>query len=236
MQFIFKKSFLISGSVLILAAVIYAAQWKWHFWHDAQSHQPVIENSIVQMQNPEPNEPVVSPDNNSIREILSANLFGAEGVAKTASAEAVPKTVQPLELHGIVFIPHHPQQSVALIAQAGQLGKDYKKGDEISAGITVAEILPDLVFIDNQGTREKLELAKPDFNPANTPQPATNPAVPFDNAIPPQDSGQPIPDNQPVPENIPVAENLPPQGNDPQPAPNEQPPDNIQPSPANPIE
>lgn len=216
----------------MLGAAIYAAQWKWHFWHDAQSSQPAVVNAMNDTLEAEQNEGIANPDNNSLKEVLSANLFGAEGVAKTASVEAVPKTAQPLELHGIVFIPHHPEQSVALIAQAGQMAKDYKKGDkvlpEITPGVTVTEISLDVVFIENQGIREKLELPKPDFSQTGNQQPATSPAVQSDNAQA-QDSVEPA-------ENPP-----PPQGNDPQLMTNTQPPpaeplDNIQPTPASPVD
>lgn len=229
------------SSLLILGAVLYAAQWKWHFWQVSQNNPSIVANTVDGTQKAEQNEEFANPDNNSIREVLSANLFGTEGVAKNASAEAVPKTAQPLELRGIVFIPHHPEQSVALIAHAGQLAKDYKKGDEVSAGITVAEILPNLVFLENQGAREKLELPKPDFSQTGNQQPAISSANQFDN-LQTQEGVDPAAENvAPPPGNEPFAENMPsPQGNNPQPvnapAENAPPIDNIQPPPASPVD
>jgi type II secretory pathway component PulC len=267
MRYIFKKNFVfIGGSLLILGIAIYIAQWKWHFLHVGQNSASIQNTPSVLLATDDDNLEAQQPmdaSNNHIRDILSANLFGVEGAAKTASAEAVPKTQQPLELHGIMFIPNHPEQSVALIAQAGQLAKDYKKGDVVSSGITLAEISQDLVFIENQGAREKLELPKLDFKQTANGQSAMNPDAQFDNAQPALDTVEPAAENlPPMQENMPqvqdtmpppspemaqpeaaVVQNQPEQSTDPQavndiqmPTADMQPTDNLQQPPASPVD
>ncbi|MEY4768485.1 MAG: hypothetical protein RL637_1124 [Pseudomonadota bacterium] len=99
---------------------------------------------------------------NALRTILSAYLFGQESVAKpstvTHAQGEVPKTQQPLELHGIIYVALRPDKAVALIAQTGGMAKDYVKGDELPQGWKVHLILPEAVQIEHDGQIELLEL------------------------------------------------------------------------------
>jgi hypothetical protein len=107
--------------------------------------------------------------------------------------------------------------------------------------VKVAEILSNLVFLENQGAREKLELPKPDFSQTGNQQPAISSANQFDNTQA-QEGIDPVAENiAPPQDNMPpTAENVPPpQGDDPQPTntPANVPPiDNIQPPPASPVD
>jgi type II secretory pathway component PulC len=180
MQFISKKKIIaITGSLLIAGAVIYAAQWKWHFWPlktagieselNASVNPPEEEQRVEHQMDSLENGMGADVDemntvNNAvgIKEVLAAHLFGQEAAAKKVpnSADSVRKTQQPLELHGIVYIPHHPEQAVALIAQAGGEAKDYKIGEMLQPlpGWKVFLINPDSVQIEHEGTVELLEL------------------------------------------------------------------------------
>lgn len=230
MQFISKQKFIfIVSGFLVLGTAIYAAPWKWHFWQSkTQSSQPIeanpMNNSLPEDENEMTNNVI------GIKEVLSAHLFGQENMP--SNSDSVPKTQQPLELHGIVFISHHPERAVALIAQAGGEAKDYKTGEEISAlpGWKVYLISADSVQIEHQGSVELLELPR-NVAQFNNPQAATDPATQFDNAQPPQDTVSPQP---PVPENPPPPQDNPQpppiQENQPQPQdmPNIVPPEGIQ--------
>jgi type II secretory pathway component PulC len=162
-------------------AVVYAAQWLWHFLPiktGSSQSVPVADSSPVVEPTDENQmdsaEAEVSADENvavnnaavnnavGVREVLAAHLFGQEAVAKKAApvSGAVPKTQQPLELHGIVYIPGHPERAVALIAQAGGLAKDYKTGEFLQPlpDWKVFLINPNSVQIEHEGTLELLEL------------------------------------------------------------------------------
>jgi type II secretory pathway component PulC len=174
-----RKLIVIFCSLLAITAAIYAAQWKWHFWKSipAQTELAVTENSIDSpvIEDAPVIEEEIAPENMAdgsnqfsnqavgIREVLSAHLFGQEKQAKTPnSSGVVPKTQQPLELHGIVYLPKHPERSVALIAQAGGVAKDYKVGEELQEilpGWKVFLIASDSVQIEHEGTVERLEVA-----------------------------------------------------------------------------
>lgn len=208
MQFIFEKKIIfIVSFLLVIVAAIYAAQWKWHFWHPStQSSQPAMASpmQVGDFAESENNQ----PDAIGIREVLSAHLFGQENLAKKASSnpEIIPKTQQPLELHGIVFIPNQPERAVALIAQTGGIAKDYLIGDEISSlpGWKVSLISPTSVQLEHEGTVELLELPSDLATQSNNPSAAMNPAGQ------PINPDVPIEDNPAPPESLPVEEPPPP--------------------------
>lgn len=188
-----RKVIFMLGGLCVLGGAIYAAQWKWHFFPRMrlQNNSPVT--TINPINNPPPFVANNSPnDSGDMRAILAANLFGQEGVAEKEVDDSgvVPKTQLPLELHGIVFIAKHPEQSVALIAQVGAAAKDYKAGEtiEASAGWKVHSILAESVKIEHDGTVELLELPQS----ANA-QPTTNPAIQVDGAQPPASDTPPPP-------------------------------------------
>lgn len=204
MQMIAKQKIIFMlGVFFVLSIGIYLAQWKWHFFSamTMQNNSSIKSNAI----NNPPNYAEKNRFDNSadIRAILAANLFGQAGVIEKG-AELVQKTQQPLELHGIVFIPHHPEQAVAVIAKSGAEAKDYKTGDEILPflpGWKVHTILSNAVKLEHDGILELLELSE-NLAQAGNAQPPNNPAIQFDNAVPPQDSLPPAPESlPPVPDN-----------------------------------
>jgi hypothetical protein len=213
MQFIFqKKTGFIVSSLLVLAAAVYGAQWKWHFlpinWQkNPMTQESAMDNQAEQMVNEEAFEDAeVAPDEvgSGIREVLSAHLFGQATVTqKITAGGAIPKTQQPLELHGIVFIPNHPERAVALIAQAGGIAQDYKTGEEISIlpGWKVHLISPTVVQIEHQDGRvESLELAADLAQSSNAAQPAMNPAAQFNGQQPTQEEIDAGAENAPIPQ------------------------------------
>jgi hypothetical protein len=226
-----KKLILIVGGLLITGVAIFAAQWRWHFWHSANENtQSVMSESSVLEDNLLADENALPETGNALRDVLAANLFGLEGEVKKVvnSAEPVPKTQQPLELHGIFFIPNHPEQTVALIAQAGGEAKKYKTGADIESlpGWKVLEILPNSVRIGQEEPGEILPLlavnpsqmnnASP-MNPMNQfPNEVQDNSSPEDNVAAPEESA--VPDNTaPVDESIPQDNAVPPPGNMPVP-------------------
>jgi type II secretory pathway component PulC len=215
-----QKLMLIGGGLLITGAALYAAQWKWHFWHSAsETTQPaVLEENPVSDESLLADENAAPDEGNALRDVLAANLFGQEGVVKKATngSEPAPKTQQPLELHGVLFFPHHPEQAVALIAQAGGMAKKYKTGEEITSlpGWKVLEILPNSVRIGQEEPGEILPLLAVSPAPFGNGMPNENPANQFNNQL--QDNSAPEdnipPEDNPAPDaNPPVDESIPPQ-------------------------
>jgi hypothetical protein len=226
MQFILKKKvILILGCLLITGAGIYAAQWKWHFWKPKS-----VQNSPAAVINPVENADAeaaeLSNESAGVREILSAHLFGQEAEAvKQASHDSgsVLKTQQPLELRGIIFIPQHPERTVALIAPAGGAAMPYKTGEELKpalAGWSVSLILPESVRIKQEGmdTEELLELPQNTIL-LNNPNPVlTSPVgqannmsasteMPVEEQPPPDE----IPMQDPALDNAPPVDEMPPE-------------------------
>jgi hypothetical protein len=196
MPFISKKNVIIfTGALLIIGAAIYAAQWKWHFWKPAA----VATEAAMPADSVPADEPIAAEtaDNHAgVKAVLSAYLFGREDAGKKPNpTEAVPKTQQPLELHGIVYIAKHPERSVALIAETGKAGKSYKIGDEIEPlpGWKVFLIAADGVQLEHDGAVELLELSR-NFAAANSQQPGVD-GMPADGsvveAMPPEENLQP---------------------------------------------
>jgi hypothetical protein len=240
MQFIFKhKITVLVGGLLVLAAAGYAVQWKWQVWPTALQNRPPAEENPLPEDNILESEDGLPETAAGIREVLSANLFGQANVAKKMlnNSGVVPKTQQPVELHGIVFIPQHPEQAVALIAQAGGVAQNYSVGQEILPflpGWKVSAISPESVQIEHDGTVELLELTH-NTAQSNASPAAANPAAQFDNVQPPledlqppQDEAQPPQDDPqlptdnaiPAPNNVLPSQNnaQSPQGNVPPPA------------------
>lgn len=217
-----KKIIFLLASLLAIAAAVYAAQWKWHFWHPGTTQNQDIEvndSTLNEGLEPDIAAPEMPDNNANIREVLSAHLFGQETVTAKAvnSSTAVPKTQQPVELHGIVFIPQHPERRLALIAQAGGIAKDYKTGDELMPmlpGWKVHSIAPTSVQIEHEGTVELLELAQKaallnNPNAVITPASSVN-AMPQDNGMTaPTDEIPPVTEEMPQPEE-PAAQDTPP--------------------------
>lgn len=185
-----------------MAAGLYAAQWKWQTWQSAAQIAP---SALAEPQPVEDaQDSVVQPPNNAlgVKEVLSAHLFGQqEEAAKkvVANPAEAPKTQQPLELHGIVFIPHHPEQAIAIIAQVGGVAKSYKTGDALEPlpGWMVLEILPDAVRIGQEEPGEILPLSA--MNTTDNAPAAMSPDMSLQNepAPAPEEGMAPVPEEQP---------------------------------------
>lgn len=216
-----KKIILILSGLLITGTAFYAVQWKWHLL----KFNALQNSSFSIISSDDTSEYPADKINESIgvREILSAHLFGQEdGIKKVINnnSGSVPKTQQPLELHGIIFILHHPEQTVALIAAVGGAAIPYKVGEELKpilAGWSISLISPESVNIKQNGTEneELLELpitlmvlnnpnpilTSPTGQSDNMPSPVNMspqnlPAEPAEMEIPIEDPAQGLPPAQ----------------------------------------
>jgi len=89
---------------------------------------------------------------------------------KTPKNSAPPPAKLNLKLHGIVAYKN--KQGYALISSNGREQKVYGKGDTIEDGVTISDLFPEKVIIDNRGTREELLLPRKETKTAGTaPQP-----------------------------------------------------------------
>jgi len=113
----------------------------------------------------------VTQTNNTTRQkinygkvIANQHLFGqvkkVVAPPKTTPKVAQVKTVAPiklnLKLHGIVA--YKSKDGFALISSNNGRQKVYAKGDELEKGVTVKEILPEKVVLNNNGQVEELLL------------------------------------------------------------------------------
>ncbi len=98
--------------------------------------------------------------------IANHHLFGEVVVKKESVVKAPVKTEKPkvaptklnLTLHGIVSYKSDSKKGYALISSSGKPQKVYGKGDELQKGVTVRDIFPDKVVLDNHGKTEDLIL------------------------------------------------------------------------------
>ncbi len=98
--------------------------------------------------------------------IANHHLFGEVVVKKAAIVKTPTKTEEPkvaptklnLKLHGIVSYKSNSKKGYALISSSGKPQKVYGKGDELQKGVTVRDIFPDKVVLDNHGKTEDLIL------------------------------------------------------------------------------
>jgi len=100
--------------------------------------------------------------------IADQHIFGKVVIKKTpvkpkvepvAKVEPVkPKVKLNAKLHGIVA--YKSQKGFALISNNNSRQKVYGEGDALQEGVTVSEILPSKVLVNNNGTIEELLLPK----------------------------------------------------------------------------
>lgn len=100
--------------------------------------------------------------------IADQHIFGKVVVKKTpvkpkVQPKKVVKAVAPkvklnAKLHGIVA--YKSQEGFALISNNNGKQKVYSKGDPLQEGVTISDILPTKVLVDNNGTVEELLLPK----------------------------------------------------------------------------
>jgi general secretion pathway protein C len=96
--------------------------------------------------------------------IADQHIFGVvkkKEVVKTTKPVDTPKAVVAptklnLKLHGIVA--YKSKNGFALISSSNGPQKVYSKGESIQEGVTVSEILPEKVILDNRGKTEELLL------------------------------------------------------------------------------
>lgn len=84
------------------------------------------------------------------------HLFGNSGAA--AGARALPASTLSLALRGTVA-DRDPKIGVAVIGN-GQNERAYRVGDEIDTGVVLAEVHPEYVVVNRDGTRESLRLPR----------------------------------------------------------------------------
>lgn len=121
---------------------------------------------------------VLTPQNNNVSEvsvktttnygklIADQHIFGEVVVKKTpvktkvepveVAKPVVPKVKLNAKLHGIVA--YKSQNGFALISNNNGSQKVYSKGDLLQEGVTISNILPTKVIVDNNGSEEELLL------------------------------------------------------------------------------
>lgn len=97
--------------------------------------------------------------------IADFHLFGdvkKDTVTKTTPTKPVAKTPVAkqlnLKLHGIVAYKN--RAGYALISTSGGSQKVYGKGDSIEENVTISDLLPEKVIIDNNGSKQELLLPR----------------------------------------------------------------------------
>jgi len=99
------------------------------------------------------------------KRIADQHIFGEVKIKTVAAVEKKPDIVTKvvvaptklnLKLHGIVA--YKSKEGFALISAANGPQKVYGKGEAIQEGVTVTEILPEKVVLDNRGKTEELLL------------------------------------------------------------------------------
>ncbi len=120
--------------------------------------------------------------------IANHHLFGEVVVKKEPVVKAPVKTIEPkvvatklnLKLHGIVSYKSDSKKGYALISSSGKSQQVYGKGDELQKGVTVRDIFPEKVVLDNHGKTEELILPVKNTKSSSPKQrnkiPATYPA------------------------------------------------------------
>ena len=96
--------------------------------------------------------------------IANQHLFGqvkkvvtpAKATPKAAPVKVVKRIKLNLKLHGIVA--YKSKDGFALISSNNGRQKVYAKGDELEKGVTILEILPEKVVLNNNGKSEELLL------------------------------------------------------------------------------
>lgn len=91
------------------------------------------------------------------------------GLAADEDTDFLPITSLQLHLTGVVK-NSDDKTSKAIISEAGQPGKLYTVGDELTAGIRIYSITDDGIVLEHNGRLEKLPLARPRLQFQDAPQ------------------------------------------------------------------
>jgi general secretion pathway protein C len=97
---------------------------------------------------------------NSFRQLTSANIFGVSQSATVSKQTKAPVTKLNLTLKGVLAAI--PMKLASAIIAQGKSGKEdiYGVGDKISGGVVIKEIHPEHVVLERSGRREILKLQK----------------------------------------------------------------------------
>lgn len=97
---------------------------------------------------------------NSFRQLTSANIFGVSQNAPLAKQTKAPETKLNLTLKGVLAAI--PMKMASAIISQGKSGKEdiYSVGDKMSGGVLIKEIHPEHVVLERSGRREILKLQK----------------------------------------------------------------------------
>lgn len=150
-------------AVLLLASG--AAHWTW-----ALIQPPVAPATLPAEAAAIPSAPT------SADTLVSAHLFGKADVATTRSLDSIPVSSLNLVLNGIISAGN---DSHALISVDGGEQAPFAVGDEVTTGVTLAEIYDDRVIISRGGKKESLLMYEETGGSSMTglPSPITGPAV-----------------------------------------------------------
>lgn len=140
---------------LLVAITFFSNIWQWYDdW--ALVHAEVKNPSVLAS---------IEDSAKLVSSIPDEHLFGQ-------ASEDVPISSLQLRVTGIVSVQteQNGSYSKAYISIAGQPSKIYKAGDSLPYGVTVHEITPDTVILENDGRLEKLPMPreKLQFKPRNT--------------------------------------------------------------------
>ena len=125
--------------------------------------------------------------------IADQHIFGEVKIKPVAVVDTKPETVIKqvvaptklnLKLHGIVA--YKSKEGFALISASNGPQKVYGKGEAIQEGVTVSDILPEKVILDNRGKTEELLLPVNKAAPSSRRSPSNIPL-----------GGVPLPGNEP---------------------------------------
>ena len=127
-------------ALLVIALGLQLAWWTWHFIEPSLRGEPITDASTA------------APDI-----ALGRQLFGDAGPAGSAPG---PAAAGGIRLKG-VFAVDGKTLSAAVLNLGGR-DLAVKMGQELSAGVTLAEVHPEYVIISRSGIRERIELDRYD--------------------------------------------------------------------------
>lgn len=149
--------------LLVIALGVSLAKLMWLILTPAPQ---LVTNAVNKSTNNLVSSPQIKQQNYG-KTISDLHLFGE--IKKVAIVKAPVKVVEPkdtkpapakldLKLHGIVAYKN--KKGYALISSNGREQKVYGKGDKIEDGVTISNLFPEKVIINNHGTTEELILPR----------------------------------------------------------------------------
>ena len=152
-QFIYRQLPIAISLLLVIACAYTLAQVTWMFFPEPETDQATVARPSTPG-----NKPVSQQQ--SIRQLTAAHLFGEANKTAAQTAAKAPVTRLNLALKGV--LASTPESRASAIIAQGKNGKEdiYSIGDKIQNGVSIKEIHPEHVILDRQGRLEKLELLK----------------------------------------------------------------------------